>query len=59
MDLILAILLWLGLIAPGQTPTDELIDANRSAIEQASQDEDFLRTYMSESIVTFDNDEGL
>ena len=42
MDLIVAVLLWMGVIQPGQAPTQDVINRNREAIVQYSKDTDFL-----------------
>lgn len=58
MDLVVAVLLFLNVINPGEVPTQAEIDANQSAIEQYSNDPSFMDIYESDGIVIFDLETG-
>ncbi|MEM1000517.1 MAG: hypothetical protein AAGN35_25920 [Bacteroidota bacterium] len=58
MDLVLAILLFLNIIAPGQVPTQDVINANQHLIEEYSQDQQFLNMYHTDGIAIFDLEGG-
>lgn len=62
MDLIVAILLWIGAISPGESPTQQDIDQNQEAINYYSHDTDFMNYYNGSStgdaIGIMDIDEG-
>lgn len=58
MDLIVAVLLFLNVINPGEVPTQEMIDANQPAIQQYSNDPSFMDMYESDGIVIFDLETG-
>jgi hypothetical protein len=47
MNLIVAALLWMGAIQPGQTPSDQMIRENREAIVCSIQDPDFIREHQN------------
>jgi hypothetical protein len=59
MDLIIAIFMYLGLLNPGQTPSNVQIENNLDSIEQYKQDQGFLQYYESSrsGIVVLDTQE--
>jgi hypothetical protein len=62
MDLIVAVLVWIGALVPGENVTPEVVLENESAIEYYSQDPDFVRTFnasrTAEHIGMLDLNEG-
>lgn len=61
MDLIIAIFMWLGMIAPGETPTQEMIDNNQPVIQSTEHDpafQDYYQTTYAETITTMNISDG-
>ena len=55
MELIIAILMYVNLLSPGDTPSNEMIIQNQSTIEHYSHDQVFMEKYtQAKSVGVFD-----